>query len=361
VALDGQESLEAIRQRTEERLPDSEKPADKALERKEPLIENHELVKKRASDLEKSPGTAQITQESSNENQGQVEESASDSEKFLDKERSDARAHYLAALKVLLESRTEFPAPTIFSSQTDIIARLINITAKIDRAENAEVLYQQAEIAVSLLKNHANSCNTAALVLDDIDFSTSRNSPVYLVVRGLAWSVLFLFVGFVVVLGILSLLWSLSSGQTWAVTVAGPIFSFISTPIIISAVFGVQGAIVSILMRLSDFEHDSRRSRPLLKMTGIMLPLVGAIFACVTCALFASGLINFGFATGELRPIDNAYFYVVLGFLSGFSERFTRGLLGSAEAIITAQSDKQLLSTTQGTAVRATETIIKAQ
>lgn len=112
---------------------------------------------------------------------------------------------------------------------------------------------------------------------------------------------------------------------------------FAMKPLIVSAVFGMLGSIVSILLRLSEFELATRRSRQFLLMTGFMLPFVGAIFASVTCALFASGIINFNFANGGQGTvgINNPYFYVVVGFLSGFSERFTRGLLGKAESSLT--------------------------
>jgi len=64
----------------------------------------------------------------------------------------------------------------------------------------------------------------------------------------------------------------------------------------VAAIFGILGSVVSILLRLSEFEGATRRSRQFLGMTGAMLPLVGGIFACVTCALVASGIINFNFA-----------------------------------------------------------------
>ena len=63
----------------------------------------------------------------------------------------------------------------------------------------------------------------------------------------------------------------------------------------VASVFGMLGAVVSVLLRLSEFENAQRRSRQFLRMTGVVLPLVGVVFAIVTCALFASNLINFSF------------------------------------------------------------------
>ena len=106
---------------------------------------------------------------------------------------------------------------------------------------------------------------------------------------------------------------------------------------VVAATFGMLGAVVSVLLRLSEFENAQRRSRQFLRMTGVVLPLVGVVFACVTYALFTSDLINFGPAVE-----DNTSFFIVVGFLSGFSERFTRGLLGSVEqSLLTTRSEAQ--------------------
>src|SRR5262249_54532703 len=72
-------------------------------------------------------------------------------------------------------------------------------------------------------------------------------------------------------------------------------------------------------------------SRQFLRLTGLSLPIIGGVFAAVTASLFASKIINFSIQA----PADNAAFntelFIVIGFLSGFSERFTRGLLTAAE------------------------------
>src|SRR5215475_7145807 len=106
------------------------------------------------------------------------------------------------------------------------------------------------------------------------------------------------------------------------------------------------GAAVSVLLRLSEFEKATRRSRHFLRMTGMMLPFVGAVFASVTCAVFQSGIVNVGAAVGNNSL---PYFFIVIGFLSGFSERFTRGLLGAAESSLTTLSEKKTTRQTNGT------------
>jgi len=235
-----------------------------------------------------------------------------------------------------LVSSNPTPAASRLRTQPDVLARLINLTSRLT-PESSDSLYQQGYFATKLLMQSENNSNTVAAILDDIDYSTSRNSPIYTVMRGLMLSVTCL----ALAAGFSSLIYLLSGNSGIAY------IKMVETPIIVAPLFGMLGSIVSILLRLSEFETATRRSRQFLRMTGMMLPLVGAIFACVSCAVFASGIINFGFASadGSLRSIESPYFYVVIGFLSGFSERFTRGLLGNAENILTSQSDTRIATT----------------
>jgi hypothetical protein len=232
--------------------------------------------------------------------------------------------------------------------RTDIIARLLTLPRKLDESGSSEPLYRQAYFAARLLRSYSSASDAVALVIDDIDFSTSRNSPIYTVMRGLIYSVIGLCLVVIVVLG----LWAeLSSHVTWDQVEHSPYSNFI-----VAMGFGMLGAVVSVLLRLSEFENAARRSRQFLQMTGIMLPIVGAIFAGVTCALFKINLINF---TGQQNLLDNTYFFIVVGFLSGFSERFTRGLLGTAERLVTRTEEKSVSKegTTQTTVTQSAETV----
>lgn len=233
------------------------------------------------------------------------------------------------------------------TGQPTVLARLVNLSRKLSELEDARGLYQQATIAARLLKASDANAQTVNDIIDDIDFSTSKNSPIYSVMRGLAKSV-----GYQFVLLIVFLVASSSPSIYLAVTSPGaaPLvlneawrnsMSMLGHPFVIAIIFGVFGSVVSILLRLSEFEVATRKSRQFLMMTGAMLPLVGAIFGAVTCALFASGIVNFQFANpgAAVQGIDNPYFYIVIGFLSGFSERFTRGLLGRAENGVTGTTE----------------------
>jgi hypothetical protein len=203
------------------------------------------------------------------------------------------------------------------------------------------------------LKASDANAQTVNDIIDDIDFSTSKNSPIYSVMRGLAKSVGYQFVLLVVLLVASSIpsiyIAATNPAETsvvledaWANSL-----TLLGHPFVIAIIFGVFGSVVSILLRLSEFEGATRKSRQFLMMTGAMLPLVGAIFGAVTCALFASGIINFQFANAgaPVNGIEGPYFWVVVGFLSGFSERFTRGLLGKAESAVAGGPETSTIGT----------------
>lgn len=251
-------------------------------------------------------------------------------------------------------------AASFGSAQRDVLARLIILARKLAGTENGPGLYHQAFLAASLFKANRGDPAPVAMVLDDIDFSTSRNTPIYTVMRGLVLSVSCLCAAAFLLFGISSLVYARSAGITWQAALAGPYLGILTSPLLIAVTFGMLGSVVSILLRLSEFENATRRSRQFLKMTGVMLPLVGAIFASVTCALFASGIINFNFAANPgsaAGAVSNPYFYVVVGFLSGFSERFTRGLLGTAEKALSSTTRVQAenITTKEGSATVVTE------
>jgi hypothetical protein len=255
----------------------------------------------------------------------------------------DAKTRFVEALGSLAESESKISKGGFFAnSSASVVARLVNLVTKLSQSDDGEAFYQQALLAATLLRNNPDSASTVSVILDDIDYSTSRNSPVYAVMRGLVQAVLILLIGGVLLLGIFSFAYGGAYGLNWQQTVEGTFVNFCLSPIIIASSFGMLGSVVSILLRLSEFEAATRRSRQFLRMTGFMLPFVGAIFAGVTCAIFASGIINFSFANegGNLQTIRNPYFYVVIGFLSGFSERFTRGLLGTAESVIASSAQR---------------------
>ena len=88
-----------------------------------------------------------------------------------------SRDKYLSSIEAVFASDIPPSTTTIFGNNINVVARLINLTARLSQMENDSHLYQQAYLAATLLKSKPDSFTTVSMVLDDIDYATSRNSP----------------------------------------------------------------------------------------------------------------------------------------------------------------------------------------
>jgi hypothetical protein len=96
---------------------------------------------------------------------------------------------------------------------------------------------------------------------------------------------------------------------------------------------GAVGALVSVLSRMSSgsdkFSIDFEVGRPLLRRLGLYKPLVGSVFGVALYFLLASGLLLTDPPSGK-----RIYFYGIIAFFAGFSERFTGVIFGDVERLI---------------------------
>ena len=104
--------------------------------------------------------------------------------------------------------------------------------------------------------------------------------------------------------------------------------------LLLSTSAGAVGALVSVLSRMSGgddrFTVDFEVGRPLLRRLGLYKPFVGAVFGVATYFLLAGGLL-------PATTTDNRhrlYFYGIIAFLAGFSERFTGVIFGNVEQLV---------------------------
>jgi hypothetical protein len=92
---------------------------------------------------------------------------------------------------------------------------------------------------------------------------------------------------------------------------------------------GGVGAALSVLLRMArgSFSQDYEVGRKVTRKLGMARPFVGAAFAVVIFLALKSGLVDLGVLGENTRTV---YFYAVVGFAAGFSERWARVLIGSA-------------------------------
>jgi len=109
---------------------------------------------------------------------------------------------------------------------------------------------------------------------------------------------------------------------------------------------GAVGALVSVLSRMSSgsdkFNIDFEVGRPLLRRLGLYKPLVGSVFGVALYFLLASGLLLTDPPQG-----NRIYFYGIIAFFAGFSERFTGVIFGDVERLISGGGAPAAVPTTK--------------
>jgi len=96
--------------------------------------------------------------------------------------------------------------------------------------------------------------------------------------------------------------------------------------LLISIAMGGVGAIISVMSRMAGkgaFSVDHEVGRKMVRRLGSLRPFIGATFAVAIYFGFASKLFQLG-----SQP-QTIYFYAIVAFLAGFSERWAKVLLDS--------------------------------
>ncbi|MGH3105377.1 MAG: hypothetical protein ACRDN6_14900 [Gaiellaceae bacterium] len=97
-------------------------------------------------------------------------------------------------------------------------------------------------------------------------------------------------------------------------------------------VAGALGALVSVMSRMNTgkFALDYEVGRPSLRRLGSFRPVLGAVFGVALYFVLASGILMTEVPDDEQR----FFYYGTLAFVAGFSERWTKVILGGAERTI---------------------------
>ncbi|NMO93925.1 hypothetical protein [Actinomycetospora sp. TBRC 11914] len=103
----------------------------------------------------------------------------------------------------------------------------------------------------------------------------------------------------------------------------------------VCAAAGGVGAVISVMVRVTNNENlniDYERGRIIAFLVGVFRPLIGAVFGGILLIFLKSGLIAITIAPATIQDIT--LFYVAVGFLAGFSERWAQDtIVNSAPAL----------------------------
>jgi hypothetical protein len=207
----------------------------------------------------------------------------------------------------------------------NVLATFVRISPKLSSANNP-ALYQEAYYALLLYKTDAVAASNLA---SSLEFHATEKAPIRMVLEGAVYFLILYVVGW----------WLLSHMKIYTAISARSDF-------IAVGIAGVVGAIVSLAMRRDEYSEPGGKAATYFKYTGALLPLVGSVVGCVIYAALLSNIISvtFGeFKPGELKPDEPFSLHymagcMVIGFFSGFSERFASGLMGRVSGL--ADSDK---------------------
>jgi hypothetical protein len=95
---------------------------------------------------------------------------------------------------------------------------------------------------------------------------------------------------------------------------------------ILFGIVGAAGSVVSIMVRIDEFNRWPP-DPSILFLTGLFKPIIGFFFAIFVALVLSSGIVQVGLA--EERQ---AYFFLAISFIAGFSERFARDIATQTES-----------------------------
>ena len=128
------------------------------------------------------------------------------------------------------------------------------------------------------------------------------------------------------VLGVLAILHA-TANVNW-VTHSGGLGHVSLSTVYLCAISGALGAVVSTASRIDEnsFAVDYELGRFTIASLGAIRPLLGAVFGIALYAALVSGLLDlFAVPTDDLTK--QLYFFLVVAFVAGFSERWAKGVL----------------------------------
>lgn len=156
-------------------------------------------------------------------------------------------------------------------------------------------------------------------------------TPIQTVVCGIFSSFLLLFGVILLLSGVHAMLLSSLLPMQHALPVANLMQRMPMGQIVVLVVAAFTGAVVSVLARFGSFLHSARTAPLLVYVTVATKPFVSVAFASFIYAMVACGLVSLPGV--DLTAAGGEYMIWVIGFLSGFSERFVKDFVTQADRI----------------------------
>ena len=211
---------------------------------------------------------------------------------------SEALQKFREVMRLLVERPADNPLPfeaklspqelTQFES---LVGKYASLLAVLELPSNAAFA---ATALLGAFALQAGRIKVADHIHEEVNFGTSNVTALAYVMQGVLQ-----FIAVVVLLFLLSFLILLLAAILNYRPDTMPSFTSIIpsltsevAKVLIGGVFGCFGGVVSLLVRLSDFEIIKDKSRTFLRVYGATKPLIGGILACVLGAIVSAKIIN---------------------------------------------------------------------
>jgi hypothetical protein len=111
-------------------------------------------------------------------------------------------------------------------------------------------------------------------------------------------------------------------------------FEEASALLLLSAIAGSTGSIVSIMLRLDQYRNPKYKETLLPLFIGAFKPAIGAFFGIFVFALISSTLLPITISKDETKPINRWLAFLAIAFVVGFSERLANDVVSQVEQLV---------------------------
>ncbi|BAY10542.1 hypothetical protein [Calothrix sp. NIES-2098] len=126
-----------------------------------------------------------------------------------------------------------------------------------------------------------------------------------------------------------------------------------SVLLVLSAMSGATGSVVSIMLRLDQYRNPRYKETLLPIFVGAFKPAIGAFLGIFVFALISSTLLPITISKDEEKPINRWLAFLAITFVVGFSERLANDVVSQAERIVPGRGGSQEKSETSASQLSA--------
>ena len=239
-----------------------------------------------------------------------------------------------ARQKTLVDSLKEGIQQERNAGYQEELAQFVQLIPDIDDDDS---LLAEMEVAAQAFLQDKPNMKLAVAVRDDIKKRLRKKHSILSLFSGESptWQVISGVITFCILMTIIIISATLIFGTS---SYPMALYQFVSQKVLVLAVIaGALGGLTRLMVRMPDLGRLRDAPFPVLFTTGLFRPMIGMAFAFFVAAIVESKFLHLNFA----HPRDQKFFFVGLGFISGFSEIFARHIMTKTEETVSSLARKK--------------------